>query len=69
MDIPVSPIPFFWRISQQVRVLLISYQWEVHGLKLKIPPEPPYPYLPSIESLKEIDKLLRRPPKRQVRVK
>ena len=58
--------PLFWCISQEARVALMKYQWEHFGLRLNIPPEPftPVSFSTQLESLEEIDRMMRQKPHR-----
>lgn len=63
---------FFWSLKPADKAKLIQYQWKVHGCKLEIPA----PEGVTItkwreameESSEEIDKIMRRPPRRQKRL-
>jgi len=62
--IPLCPVPLWYRLNIESRVALILYQRMVHGLELDVPSD--YFYLETIE---EIERLMRQKPRHQVKVK
>ena len=61
--IPLCPVPLWHRLEDESQEALISYQRENYGLEIEIPPEPLF-----IESLEEIERIMREVPKHQVKV-
>lgn len=63
--------PVFWLISVEAQAALMQSQWDQFGTKMNIPPRLPKPQIefdPEAEELEKIDKIMRQPPKHQMRV-
>ena len=56
--------PIFHCLSAQSQALLMQFQYDNFGVSLDIPPVPEDVHIePNIESLEEIDKIIREPTK------
>ena len=61
--------PLWWHLEPAAQALLMQFQWDTYGCRLEIPPEPGHGHIDAeIESLEEIDRGMRRPPRHQRRV-
>jgi len=59
--------PIWWCLSAENQAKLMQFQWDNFGYYLEIPPLP-VGSIENIESLEEIDKIIRKPPKSQKRI-
>ncbi|MBA7577414.1 hypothetical protein ES708_19266 [subsurface metagenome] len=56
--------PLFWCLSPAAQARLMQWYWDNYGLHLSIPPRLGETHVPPhIESVEEIDWLMRQPPK------
>ena len=61
--------PIWWCLEPEVQVLLMQFQWDNYGYHLQIPSMPDVARVDTkLETLEEIGREMRRPPKHQKRV-
>ncbi len=57
--------PLWWCLEAEAQALLMQFQWDTHGYRLQIPPEPRSGNIDTeIESPEEIGRIIRRAPSR-----
>jgi len=61
--------PIWWCLEPEAQAVLMQYEWEKYGYHLTIPPMQDHSHINTkLESSRELERLMRQPPRHQMRV-